>query len=86
MVLVATKSDLRNDTSVISQLQAKGKSMVSRDEGERLAKEIGASAHLECSALTQEGLKHVFDTCIRSGIEKKLQRKKKHKSKQCIVL
>ena len=31
------------------------------EEGRRLANELGAVAYVECSALTQEGMKNVFD-------------------------
>jgi hypothetical protein len=34
---------------------------VSREQGERMAEELGAVKYVECSALTQEGLKNVFD-------------------------
>jgi hypothetical protein len=33
-------------------------------EGEAMKEEIGADGFAECSALTQQGLKKVFDTCL----------------------
>ena len=38
------------------------------EEGRRLANELGAVAYVECSALTQEGVKNVFDEVTKRKI------------------
>ena len=38
------------------------------EEGRRLANELGAVAYVECSALTQEGVKNVFDEVTKREI------------------
>jgi len=77
ILLVGTKSDLRKDDSTIKQLSSRNQSMVDIESAQRMSKEIGAVNFLECSALTQEGLKQVFDEAIRAAmaIPKKKQRK-----------
>jgi Ras-related C3 botulinum toxin substrate 1 len=71
IILVGTKSDLRNDASMAQQLASKGLRMVSQEEAQHRMKEIGAVAYMECSALTQEGLKTVFDEAIRASLNKR---------------
>ncbi len=39
---------------------------ISYPQGNQMARDIGATKYLECSALTQKGLKGVFDEAIRS--------------------
>ncbi|KAL6065863.1 Ras- C3 botulinum toxin substrate 2 [Balamuthia mandrillaris] len=41
---------------------------VSKEEGERMAKRIGAVQHLECSALTQEGLRELRDQVVKTAL------------------
>jgi len=65
-ILVGTKIDLRNDKKVLEEL--KGEKLPTPEQGENLAREIGAKAYLECSAFTQEGLKRVFEEAIRNVI------------------
>merc|ERR1712137_352863 len=65
-MLVGTKIDLREDKETLESL--KGEKLPTNDMGKDLAKEIGAITYLECSALTQEGLKNVFESAIRSVV------------------
>jgi len=70
ILLVGTKSDLRKDENTVKQLNSRQQSMVTIENAQRMAKEIGAVNFLECSALTQEGLKQVFDDAIRAAMSK----------------
>ena len=40
-------------------------------DGESMAKELGAKGYHECSALTSEGVKDVFDEAVRAALSKK---------------
>jgi len=67
MILVGTKLDLRSDPETMKRLRDKvpPTTPISFEEGLDQAKTIGAVKYLECSALTQKGLKSVFDEAIR---------------------
>ena len=60
-LVVGTQVDLRDDPQVIEKLQRQKQRPVTAEHGERLARELGAVKYVECSALTQKGLKNVFD-------------------------
>lgn len=82
LILVGTKSDLRTDQGTISQLQSKNLAIITPEQAQARMKEIGATNYLECSALTQEGLKTVFDEAIRAA----LQKPKTKGKKKCTIL
>lgn len=65
-ILVGTKIDLREDKATLEQL--KGEKLPTTEVGKKLADDIDAECYLECSALTQEGLKRVFEEAIRAVI------------------
>jgi GTPase SAR1 family protein len=67
-VLVGTKTDLRVSTSDIELLAKSKQKPITREQGERAAKEYGAYAYIECSALTQENLKETFDAAILAAL------------------
>lgn len=60
-LIVGTQVDLREDPQVMEKLQRQKQRPVTSEAGERLARELGAVKYVECSALTQKGLKNVFD-------------------------
>jgi hypothetical protein len=60
-LIVGTQIDLRDDPQVMEKLQRQKQRPVASELGERLARELGAVKYVECSALTQKGLKNVFD-------------------------
>jgi small GTP-binding protein len=66
IILVGTKLDLRDDHETIEKLREKKQSPITYPQGLAKMKEINAIKYLECSALTQKGLKTVFDEAIRA--------------------
>merc|ERR1712117_150514 len=76
ILLIGTKSDLRGDTDLVNRLSQEGKKLVTQQQAEDLVKEIHAHKYVECSALTQENLKVVFDDAIRAALYKKPKKKK----------
>eukprot|EP01087_Luapelamoeba_hula_P022770 TRINITY_DN8241_c0_g1_i1.p1 TRINITY_DN8241_c0_g1~~TRINITY_DN8241_c0_g1_i1.p1 ORF type:complete len:756 (+),score=147.38 TRINITY_DN8241_c0_g1_i1:39-2306(+) len=63
-LIVGNKVDLRDDRDTLAKLAEKRMRPIQKEDGERLAKELGAVAYVENSALTQRGLKNVFDTAM----------------------
>jgi len=87
-LLVGSRIDLRENKDTIKRLSRKNQSTVTYEQGVQLANEVFAEKYLECSALTQEGLKQVFDEGIRavlkySGTNTNIQRRKK---KTCTLI
>lgn len=60
-LIVGTQVDLRDDPSVREKLSKQKMQPVRKEDGEKMAKELGAVKYVECSALTQYKLKDVFD-------------------------
>ena len=60
-LLVGTQIDLRDDAATVEKLAKNKQRPLSLDMGDRLARELRAVKYVECSALTQKGLKNVFD-------------------------
>jgi cell division control protein 42 len=76
-LIVGTQCDLRDDPAIIEKLARQRQRPVSIEQGERLARELGAIKYVECSALTQKGLKNVFDEAIVAALEPPATKKNK---------
>lgn len=83
IILVGCKMDLRDDPKTIEELRRTSQRPVTRDEGEAVAKKIGALSYLECSAKTQQGVREVFEQATRAAL---MVNSKPHHRKKCIVL
>ena len=70
-ICVALKKDLRDDTNTIDDLKEQGEEPVSTADGEKLARDTGAVAFHECSALKRDGVHDVFHAAVRAAIIKK---------------
>jgi len=81
IILVGTKCDLKNDAATINALKKKKGHPVTVEEATQAAREVQAYAYVECSALTQEGLKQVFDEAIRAALTNPVK-----KQTCCVIL
>ena len=64
-ILVGTKLDLRDNPAEIERLRERRQTPISLTQGEAMRKKISAVCYKECSALTQQGLKDIFDEAIK---------------------
>lgn len=74
--------DLRDEPAIIEKLTRNKQRPITAEQGERITKELGAVKYVECSALTQRGLKNVFDEAIIAALEPPPSKPKK----KCIIL
>eukprot|EP01098_Paradermamoeba_levis_P012657 TRINITY_DN5577_c0_g1_i1.p1 TRINITY_DN5577_c0_g1~~TRINITY_DN5577_c0_g1_i1.p1 ORF type:complete len:201 (-),score=44.82 TRINITY_DN5577_c0_g1_i1:68-670(-) len=91
VVLVGTKIDLRENEAALKRLQEKNLSPITQEEGIKMASDVGATRYFECSAITQLGLKEVFEQVCRVALnhkstKQKQQKKKKGHAQNCLIL
>jgi len=76
-LLVGTQVDLRDDSKALEKLSKMKQKPVTVEQGEKMARECKAATYMECSALTQENLKAVFDEAIMAALLPPVSTKKK---------
>ena len=85
IILVGTKSDLRNDKETISKLKGKDFVPITYEQGVDKAKQIKAVKYLECSATTQKGLNEVFQEAVKTVVSS-TKKSKKPKQAKCMIM
>jgi GTPase SAR1 family protein len=81
-MLVGTKVDLREDKDTIEKLNKQGKKPLQKEDGQNysfshtkdktpIEIKPGELPYMECSALSTDGLKNVFDQALTSVVVKK---------------
>jgi len=80
-VLVGLKKDLRDDPETIEELGKKHQKPVTKDQGEKMANEIGALRYVEVSAKTGENVNELFRIAARIALNPR-----KTKGKSCNIL
>ncbi len=65
ILLVATKMDLRDNEHMVTILAARNQQPVTSEGGLAVANEIGAVRYMECSAITQMGVREIFEEAVR---------------------
>lgn len=69
ILLVGTKVDLREDETHLKTMNQKGQVAMTLEQGQALAKKLGAVGYVECSSLTQTGIESVFEEATLAAIK-----------------
>ncbi|XP_061822875.1 cell division control protein 42 homolog isoform X3 [Nerophis lumbriciformis] len=81
-LLVGTQMDLRDDHNTLEKLAKNKQRALMPEHGDKLARDLRAVKYVECSALTQRGLKNVFDEAILAALEPPVSKPKR----RCVML
>ncbi|EHA97753.1 Cell division control protein 42-like protein [Heterocephalus glaber] len=65
----APAEKLRDDPSTIEKLAKNKQKPITPETAEKLPRDLKAVKYVECSTLTQKGLKNVFDEAILAALE-----------------
>ncbi|KAK3585968.1 hypothetical protein CHS0354_038513 [Potamilus streckersoni] len=85
IVLVGTKTDLRENDVVKAELAKQNLKTIKTEDAKVMSKRMHASAYVECSAKTGEGVREVFETAAKLALKNK-KRKKRISRLSCIPI
>jgi hypothetical protein len=84
--IAATVTTATNRHSILSSPREigseDGTAIVRYEQGEAMARAIGAYRYMECSARTKEGVNEVFEVAARAALCSRIQRLRRH----CVLL
>jgi len=83
LIVVATKTDLRQDEDTRRTLGAQGKMPVTSEQGAEVASEIGAK-YIECSAKMGSGVREVFTLALQESM--KCKNTNTRRRPKCVVI
>jgi len=78
IILVGLQSDERNVHPMKWSQGSQKSKPIKTEEGELLARKIGAKKYMECSACTQKNVKNVFDTAVMTVLEQQERKERSH--------
>ena len=81
-ILIGTKIDLRYDEDVIQKVGH----VVTHQQGQELAAEIGADEYMECSALKQKGLDKIMEAICKLYLKSRGLGTYNKRKKDCVLL
>nr|NP_001335960.1 Rac and Cdc42-like 2 protein [Ciona intestinalis]XP_026691556.1 rac and Cdc42-like 2 protein isoform X1 [Ciona intestinalis]CAD48481.1 Rcl2 protein [Ciona intestinalis] len=82
-ILIGTKQDLRDDEETVKKLKNTDSAPIRYEQGEALAKQLGAVKYVECSALKKVGVDSVFQDAISAVLN---PAKPPKPTKRCVLL
>ncbi|KAL8792103.1 MAG: hypothetical protein Q9195_005278 [Heterodermia aff. obscurata] len=76
LILVGLKSDLRTKRSCIDLLKSQGLTPVTPEQGQAVARRMGA-IYVECSSKETEGVDEVFELAVNTAVGQEIERKER---------
>ena len=83
---LGNKIDVRKDEKLVNKYKSENINFLKTEDGEIMAKRIGAYAFRECSSKTREGVREVFECAARASLLDKSSKKKSKHLKRCFIL
>lgn len=81
LILVGLKSDLRTKRACIDLLKTQGLTPVTPEQGQGVAKRMGA-VYVECSSKEMQGVDEVFELAVNTAVGQELEIQQQKNSQQ----